>query len=55
MNLLFELIKKVTAALKKAKLVRIEGVNHSYKARKLNTMEILVNESKKWIRTFLKR
>jgi predicted alpha/beta-hydrolase family hydrolase len=45
----FSLIKKVTTPLKKAKLVRIEGANHSYKAGKLNTMEILVKETKKWM------
>jgi predicted alpha/beta-hydrolase family hydrolase len=51
----FDLIKKVTASLKKVKLVRIEGANHSYKAGKLNTMEILVNETKKWIVSLLKK
>ena len=51
----FDLIKKVTAALKKAKLVKIEGANHSYKAGKLNTMEILVSETKKWISNLLKK
>jgi predicted alpha/beta-hydrolase family hydrolase len=45
----WELIKKVCASLKKAKLVRIEGANHSYKAGKVNTMEILVKEVKKWV------
>jgi predicted alpha/beta-hydrolase family hydrolase len=50
----FGLIAKVTASLKKTKLVRIEGANHSYKAGKLNTMEILVSETKKWIDTLLK-
>lgn len=51
----FKLIERISASLKKARLVRIEGANHSYKAGKLNTMEILVNESKKWILTLLKR
>ena len=45
----WELIKKVCASLKKAKLVRIEGANHSYKAGKVNTMEILVKEVMKWV------
>ena len=45
----FTLIRKVTSRLKKTKLVRIEGANHSYKAGKLNTMEILVKETKKWM------
>ena len=51
----FTLIKKITTALKKAKLVRIEGANHSYKAGKLNTMEILVLETKKWMVRLLKK
>jgi len=50
----FGLITKVTASLKKTKLIRIEGANHSYKAGKLNMMEILVSETKKWIDTLLK-
>ncbi len=45
----FALIKKVTTALKKTKLVRIEGANHSYKAGKINTMGILVKDTKKWM------
>jgi len=51
----WELIKKVTASLKKATLVRIEGANHSYKAGKLNTMEILVKETKGWVTRLLKK
>jgi len=51
----FALITKLTDALKKTKLVRIEGANHSYKAGKLNTMEILVNETKSWIVRVLKK
>lgn len=51
----FDLISKVCTALKKAKLVRIEGANHSYKAGKLNTMEILVKETKRWMDRLLKK
>jgi predicted alpha/beta-hydrolase family hydrolase len=51
----WQLIKKVTATLKKATLVRIEGANHSYKAGKLNTMEILVKETKSWVTRLLKK
>ena len=51
----FDLITKVTDSLKKAKLVRIEGANHSYKAGKLNTMEILVKETKSWMVRLLKK
>jgi uncharacterized protein len=51
----WELTKKVTATLKRAKLVRIEGANHSYKAGKLDTMQILVTETKKWMARLLKK
>jgi predicted alpha/beta-hydrolase family hydrolase len=51
----WELIKKVTATLKKSKLVRIEGANHSYKAGKLDTLEILVKETKKWVSRLLNK
>ena len=49
------LLKKVTGSLKSAKLVKIEGANHSFKAGKINTMEILVNETKKWMEEVLKK
>lgn len=51
----WELIKKATATLKKTTLVRIEGANHSYKAGKLNTMEILMAETKNWMVRLLKK
>ena len=51
----WDLIKKVTGSLKSAKLVKIEGANHSFKAGKINTMEILVNETKKWMEEVLKK
>ena len=51
----WDLIKKVSGSLKTAKLFSIEGANHSFKAGKTNTMEILVNETKKWIEGVLKR
>jgi uncharacterized protein len=46
----WDLIKKVCSTLRKAKLVRIEGANHGFKAGKLNTMEILVKEIKSWVK-----
>ena len=49
------LIKKVSATLRKCKLVRIEGANHSFKAGKLKTMEILTNETKNWIEKIMKK
>lgn len=51
----WNLIKKVTASLKTGKLVKIEGANHSFKAGKLNTMDILVGETKNFIDKLLKR
>jgi hypothetical protein len=51
----FKLIKKVTASLRKAKLVKIDGANHSYKAGKVDTMAILAYETKKWILSILNK
>lgn len=51
----WDLIKKVCASLRKSKLLRIEGANHSFKAGKVNTIEILVNETKKWIEEVMKK
>ena len=51
----WNLIKKVCASLKNTKLVRIEGANHAFKAGKLNTMEILVTETKTWMEKILKK
>jgi predicted alpha/beta-hydrolase family hydrolase len=45
----WKLIEKVCRQLRKTKLVRIEGANHAFKAGKLDTMSILVNETKSWI------
>jgi uncharacterized protein len=51
----FDLIKKVCVALKKTKLVRIEGANHSYKAGKIDTMKILVEETNNWVGRLVKK
>jgi predicted alpha/beta-hydrolase family hydrolase len=51
----WDLIQKVCASLRTAKLVRIESANHSFKAGKVNTMEILVNETKDWMEKVLKK
>ena len=51
----WELIKKVTSSLRTAKLVRIEGANHGFKAGKLDTMSILVQETKKWMEKVIKK
>jgi uncharacterized protein len=43
------LLEKVCSQLPHSTLIKIEGANHSFKAGKLNTMEILVNATKEWI------
>lgn len=49
----WKLIEKVCRQLRKTKLVRIEGANHAFKAGKLDTMSILVSETKNWIEKIL--
>lgn len=44
----WDLISKVCKSLKKATLVKLEGADHSFKAGKLDTISILVNETKQW-------
>lgn len=50
----WDLIEKVTKSLKKAKLVKLEGADHSFKAGKKDTMSILVGETKSWLEKILK-
>jgi uncharacterized protein len=45
----WDLIESVTNSLKKAKLVKLDGADHSFKAGKKDTMSMLVDETKKWI------
>jgi len=44
-----KLLEKVCKGLPNATLMKIEGANHAFKAGKVNTMEILVDLTKKWI------
>jgi predicted alpha/beta-hydrolase family hydrolase len=44
-----KLLEKVCKGLSNATLSKIEGANHAFKAGKVNTMEILVDLTKKWI------
>lgn len=44
-----KLLEKVCKGLPNATLMKIEGANHAFKAGKINTMEILVDLTKKWI------
>jgi predicted alpha/beta-hydrolase family hydrolase len=50
----WELIAAVCASLRKATLVEIEGADHSFKAGKINTMEILVRQTEGWLKKKLK-
>ena len=45
----WDLIESVCSSLPKAKLVKIEGANHMFKAGKVDTMALLVNATKDWI------
>jgi predicted alpha/beta-hydrolase family hydrolase len=45
----WDLIESVCASLPKAKLVKIEGANHAFKAGKQNVMQILVDATHEWI------
>ena len=44
-----DLIEKVSKPLKKAKLVKLEGADHSFKAGKKDIMSELVAATKEWI------
>lgn len=44
----FDLIQPLCASLRKATLVKIEGADHSFKAGKINTMEILTRATGAW-------
>jgi len=48
------LITTVCKSLKKATLVKLEGADHSFKAGKIDTMSLLVAETKKWVDKVLK-
>jgi predicted alpha/beta-hydrolase family hydrolase len=45
----WDLIEPVCASLPLAKLVKIEGANHAFKAGKKDVMQTLVAETKQWI------
>jgi predicted alpha/beta-hydrolase family hydrolase len=50
----WDLISSVCASLPKAKLVKIEGANHMFKAGKLDTMTMLVQATRDWIEKIIK-
>lgn len=45
----WDLIESVGSSLRKAKLVKIEGANHSFKAGKTNTTERLTKATNNWV------
>jgi predicted alpha/beta-hydrolase family hydrolase len=50
----WDLIESVCASLPLAKLVKIEGADHSFKAGKQNVIELLTNITNDWIEKLLK-
>lgn len=50
-----DLIGKVCKPLKKAKLVKLEGADHSFKAGKRDTMAELVQATKDWVQKLLSK
>jgi predicted alpha/beta-hydrolase family hydrolase len=50
-----DLIESVCASLSKATLIKIEGADHSFKAGKINTTEILSKATNTWVEKLLKK
>jgi len=50
----WDLIESVCASLKKAKLVKLEGADHSFKAGKQDTMSMLVKATAEWVGKLVK-
>lgn len=51
----WNLIESTCSALPRAKLVKIDGANHAFKAGKQDIMKLLVNETKDWIEKMTKK
>jgi predicted alpha/beta-hydrolase family hydrolase len=51
----WDLIESVCSSLPKATLLKIEGADHSFKAGKTNTTEILSKDTNHWIEKLLKK
>jgi len=47
------LIEAVCKSLKKARLIKLEGADHSFKAGKKDIMSLLVEETEKWVTKIL--
>jgi predicted alpha/beta-hydrolase family hydrolase len=50
-----DLIEEVCSSLRKATLIKIEGADHSFKAGKINTTELLSGATSNWIDKLLKK
>lgn len=51
----WDLIESLCSSLPKATLVKIEGADHSFKAGKINTIEILSKATNEWMKKLLKK
>jgi len=51
----WNLIESVCSSLPLAKLVKIEGANHAFKAGKQNIIQLLANTTKDWIEKMIKK
>lgn len=51
----WDLIAEVCGSLKKAKLVKLEGADHSFKAGKQDTMSLLVKATSEWVEKVIKK
>ena len=51
----WNLIESVCSSLPLAKLVKIEGANHAFKAGKQNIIQLLTNETEDWMEKRLKK
>jgi predicted alpha/beta-hydrolase family hydrolase len=51
----WDLIEEVTGSLKKAKLVKLEGADHSFKAGKQDIISLLVKATSEWTGKLLKK
>jgi len=51
----WDLIESVCASLHHATLVRLEGADHSFKAGKVDVMQVLVTETNTWMEKIMKK
>jgi predicted alpha/beta-hydrolase family hydrolase len=51
----WDLIEQVCGSLKKAKLVKLEGADHSFKAGKQDIMSLLVKATNEWVEKVIKK